>query len=183
MELKIKKDMGFGKFLKNMGGFTATELLLVTTLLSSIPVSNYVGARNKALQAKCLSNLRQIGMAVELFVQSEGTYPNAKFYSESPLKDPSSIVWILEPYGLKGDVFICPASPPILAEKGLTYLWNDELSGKNPAQVRSPQNVWMVVGVTALDERVSSHSGGYNILYADGHVDWSSQPPPISRKK
>ncbi|MDO9555732.1 MAG: hypothetical protein Q7J40_04035 [Atribacterota bacterium] len=46
------------RFLKNTRGFTVTELLLVTSLLSSIPVSSYVGARNKALQIECLSNFR-----------------------------------------------------------------------------------------------------------------------------
>lgn len=171
------------RFLKNTRGFTVTELLLVTSLLSSIPVSSYVGARNKALQIECLSNLRNIGTAVEFFITDNDVYPNAKFFPENPLKDSRSIVKIMEPYGLKGKIFICQASPPALVSKGLTYLWNDELSGKNPAQVRDPSTTWLMVDVTALDERISSHSGGYNILYADGHPAWSSTPPPFFRKK
>ncbi|MCD6219955.1 prepilin-type N-terminal cleavage/methylation domain-containing protein, partial [Candidatus Calescamantes bacterium] len=31
------------KFLKGKKGFTATELLVVTTLLSSIPVTSFIG--------------------------------------------------------------------------------------------------------------------------------------------
>lgn len=73
-----------------------------------------------------------------MFTQSEGVYPNAKFYSENPLKDSRSIVRILEPYGIKGKIFICPTAPPALTEKGLTYLWNDELNGKNPAPDKKP---------------------------------------------
>ena len=89
----------------------------------------------------------------------------------------------MEPYGLKGKIFICRASPPALIDKGLTYLWNDELSGRNPAQVRDPSATWMMIDVTALDERISSHSGGYNILYADGLTAWSSTIPLLFRKK
>ena len=171
------------RFLKNTRGFTVTELLLVTSLLSSIPVSSYVGAKNKALQIECLSNLRAIGTAVEIFITDNDVYPNAKFFPKEPLKDSRSIVNILEPYELKGKVFVCPTSPSAFVEKGLSYLWNDELSGKNPAQVRDPSATWMMIDVTALDERISSHSGGYNILYADGHQAWSSTLPPLFRKK
>ncbi len=53
--------------LKNKVGFTATELLIVTTLLSSLPVSRFIGVRNKAFQTQCASNLRQIGLAVNMF--------------------------------------------------------------------------------------------------------------------
>jgi len=175
--------MFISRFLKNTRGFTVTELLLVTSLLSSIPVSGYVVVKNKALQIECLSNLRMIGTAVECFVADNDAYPNAKFYPEEPLKDMRSIVKIMKPYGLQGNIFTCRSSPPALMSKGLSYLWNDELSGKNPAQVRDPAATWMMTDVTALDERISSHSGGYNILYADGHQAWSSAPPLSARKK
>lgn len=165
--------------LKNKVGFTATELLIVTTLLSSLPVSRFIGVRNKAFQTQCASNLRQIGLAVNMFVMSEGKYPNALFFPREPLKNPRSIVVILKPYGLKGKMFICPTSPPILKEKGLTYLWNDALSGKAPYRLRNTSRTWMMIDITAVDKRVSSHFGGYNILYADGHVSWSSNPPPL----
>ncbi|HIE43288.1 MAG TPA: hypothetical protein EYP78_00635 [Candidatus Omnitrophica bacterium] len=169
--------------MKRIDGFTVTELLVVMTLLSSIPVSSYVGVKNKALQAQCTSNMRQIGMAIKMFVMSEGRYPDADFYPEEPLKDPKSIVLILKSYGIQEKIFLCPTAPPVLKEKGLTYLWNDELSGKNPSSIKNPSKTWLMVDVTALDKRVSSHLGGYNILYADGHVEWSTEPLPFIPKK
>jgi len=171
------------KFLKEKKGFTATELLVVTTLLSSIPVTSFIGVKNKALQSQCASNLRQIGLAVNMFVMSEGKYPDAVFYPKDPLKDSRSIVVILRPYGLRGKIFICPTAPPVLKSKGLTYLWNDALSGKAPYRLGNTSQTWMMVDITAVDERVSSHLGGYNILYADGHVSWSSNPPPLKPVK
>ena len=172
------------KFVKNKCGFTLTEVLVVTAILSSIPVSSYVGAKQKALQVECASQLRQIGMAVNMFTMTEGKYPDAVLYpAEKALSDPKSIAVILKPYGMSGKILICPAAPSALKERGLTYLWNDRLSGKAASQVKNTTTTWMMVDITALDERVSSHQGGYNILYADGHVAWSSKPPPLKAEK
>ena len=169
------------KILRNIRGFTATELLVVTTLISSIPVSGYIGVKNKALQAQCTNQLRQIGIAVRMFTMTEGKYPAAKFYPENPLEDPQSIAVILKSYGK--ETFICPTAPAALKRSGLTYLWNDELSGKLISQIRKPSSTWLMADMTALDERVSSHQGGYNILYADGRVCWSPKPPPLKHEK
>ena len=169
--------------LKSFRGFTATELLVVTTLLSSIPVSGYIGVKSKALQVQCAHQLRQIGIAVRLFVMSEGHYPDAAFYPEKPLEDPKSILAFVKQYDCGGELFICPTAPDALKKKGLTFLWNDALSGEPAACVRKPAETWMMVDMTALDERVSSHQGGYNVLYADGHVAWSSKPPLIKPHK
>ena len=173
------------KVLKSTRGFTITELLVVTSILSAIPVSSYIGAKEKAVQVQCGSQLRQIGMAVNMFTISEGKYPDAEFYPDKPLKDPRSISAMLKPYGGGKKLFICPTAPPVLKEKGLTYLWNDELSGKLPSRIKNPSNTWMMVDITAAhkDKSVSSHLGGYNILYADGHVAWSSQVPPLKPEK
>ena len=156
---------------------------MVTAIMSSIPVSSYLGVKNKALKVQCASQLRQIGMAVNMFAMSEGKYPDAKFCPEDPLNDPKSIVTLLKPYGMGRKIFICPTAPQVLKKRGLTYIWNDELSGKDPSQVRNTSGTWMMVDITAMDDRISSHQGGYNILYADGHVDWSSEAPPLKPEK
>ena len=173
------------KVLKNICGFTITELLVVTTIMSSIPMSSYLGAKNKAKQIQCTNQLRQIGMAVRMFEMSEGSYPDAKFYPDPDkvLEDPKSIAVILKPYGGAKDLFICPTAPPALKERGLTYIWNDELSGKSSSYVSNPSVTWMVMDMTAAHDGVSSHMGGYNILYADGHVDWSATPPALKPEK
>ena len=173
------------KTLKSICGFTATELLMITSILSLIPVSSYIGVREKALKLQCDSQLKNIGMAINMFTMNEGKYPDAKFYPEEPLKDPRSIVVILKPYGGGKETFICPTAPPVLKEKGLTYLWNDELSGKVPWRIKDRSTTWMMVDITAAheDKSVSSHLGGYNILYADGNVAWSSEAPSLKPKK
>ncbi len=96
------------RFFRNARGFTATELLFVATLLSSIPVSGYMGVHQKAREHECRSQLRQVAMAVEMYVQSYGSYPDALFYPEEPLTDPRSIVVLLKPYGAAGACFCAP---------------------------------------------------------------------------
>ena len=171
------------KLLKFSKGFTVIELLAVTTLLSSLSTSAYVGAKNKAYEVKCQSNLRQIGLAVKMFELSNGRLPEAKFYPEEPNKDPKSIKVILKNYGVSEKLFICPTYPPELKKKGLTYLWNDQLSGKRLSRIKNPAKVWMMVDLTAALEGISSHRQGYNILYADCHVEWSPNSPILEPKE
>ena len=173
--------MTFFGILRSRRGFTVTELLLATSLLTSIPVSSYIGVKNRAYQTVCLNNLRQIGQVIMTFAEDEG-FPNARFFPDDPLKDPRSIVNILADRGVPAKSFICPTAPPVLSAKGLTYLWNDTLSGRMPAQLGNPSGTWMMIDITALDDRVASHPGGYDILYADGHVACVPNPPPLLRQ-
>ncbi|MBN8246937.1 MAG: prepilin-type N-terminal cleavage/methylation domain-containing protein [Verrucomicrobia bacterium] len=60
--------------------FTLVELLAVTAIvgiLAMLILGAFVGARRKALQARCASNLRQLGVALNQFVGDHGEYPLA----------------------------------------------------------------------------------------------------------
>jgi prepilin-type processing-associated H-X9-DG protein len=171
------------KLFRNARGFTATELLFVAALVSSIPAANYIGVHNKAMEIQCRTQLRQIAMAVEMFVQDNGRYPDALFYPEEPLKDERSIVLLLGSYGAARPLFLCPVSPQVLRKKGLSYLWNDELSGRPPGSVKNPGEVWLMVDVTSAHEGISSHSGGYNYIFADGTVRWKKEAPVFRAEK
>ncbi|MBI4121984.1 MAG: type II secretion system protein [Parcubacteria group bacterium] len=61
-------------------GFTLVELLVVIAiigLLSTLAVVNIGSARSKARDVRRLSDVQQIGLALELYFADQGVYPEA----------------------------------------------------------------------------------------------------------
>jgi prepilin-type N-terminal cleavage/methylation domain-containing protein/prepilin-type processing-associated H-X9-DG protein len=90
-------------------GFTLIELLVVTAiiaLLAAILFPVFAQAREKARQASCLSNCRQIGLAVMLYTEDyDQTYP---LYAHWPYHDQLWYETIL-PYTRNKGIFTCPS--------------------------------------------------------------------------
>ena len=172
---------------KSRRGFTLVELLMVTAILGAVSPASYIGVKNRAYEIQCLNNLKQMGLAVQMFEMEQGKFPDAKFFPKNPNTDPRSIKVILKNYGMPNEMFICPTAPQQLKDLGLTYLWNDEVSGKSSLSIPNPSQTWLMVDMTAAQEGVEPHRGGYNILYADFRVEWSASPPfklgTVERKK
>jgi len=105
--------------------FTLVELLVVIgiiALLIAILLPSLNRAREASYTVKCMSNLRQIGMAFQMYTQdNKGKFPtSARGSIKSPYLDEDWIYWqpgrdvtqsrIVKYLGhFKQDVFICPA--------------------------------------------------------------------------
>lgn len=64
--------------MKKRTGFTLIELLVVIAIiaiLAAILFPVFAKAREKGRQASCQSNLKQLGMAVVMYVQDYEAYP------------------------------------------------------------------------------------------------------------
>jgi len=115
-------------------GFTLIELLVVSAIiaiLAAILFPVFAQAREKARQTQCLSNCRQIGMALFLYLQDyEETVPTVRFHHHGDEQEEhEALSWIekIQPYVRTQLLHCCPSDrsanwhgdPPRLSSYGL----------------------------------------------------------------
>jgi prepilin-type N-terminal cleavage/methylation domain-containing protein/prepilin-type processing-associated H-X9-DG protein len=113
--------------------FTLIELLVVIAIiaiLAAILFPVFAQARDRARMSACVSNMRQIGTAMMLYVQDyDETYPYCRFHGALPLgsaarpgtdKGLHIDSWrnAIAPYLKNVDVLSCPSNPNNRAEVG-----------------------------------------------------------------
>jgi prepilin-type N-terminal cleavage/methylation domain-containing protein/prepilin-type processing-associated H-X9-DG protein len=162
--------------------FTLIELLVVIAIiaiLAAILFPVFAQAREKARQATCQSNLKQIGNAVTMYVQDyDETYPIndgrgsiPAFYTQPPdargvWSEARAGVWAttLQPYIKSYRIYQCPSCPldtttlsaPLNAgatEYPISYTYNGQLACSTLAAVTSPStciNFWEGFGKASI---------------------------------
>jgi len=101
----------------SLPAFTLVELLVVIFilgLLSSLLAPAITSARSKAESSACLSNLRQIGISIWLWIPEHGNIfpriendPNKPLYGEED--NAKTLFETLQPYGMQLKTLSCPA--------------------------------------------------------------------------
>ncbi len=102
---------------KKQNGFTLIELLVVIAIiavLAAILFPVFIAAKERARATKCLSNMRQIGTAIMLYLDSNNdTYPVSAFWECPPHTDKIvGLVRQLNPYIKNRKVWRCPDMHP-----------------------------------------------------------------------
>ena len=177
------------KFRKSQRGLTLIELLcvlVIVAVLVSLTAPSYQKILRKTDSVKCASNLRQLGIAVNLAANdNDGEFPHietsptdpiypADFQTDNP---PKSLLETLEPYGINADMLKCPADLRVknrFKELGSSYEWRPLIDGESTLSpqlltrrgIRSirPSKFRLLFDVDPI------HNGRQNRLYADGHV-------------
>ena len=159
--------------------FTLSELLVVMAvvgILSLLAYPAYQRVIESGRATACTANLRQLGMALGLYLgENNQTMPTLKTARGSVGDDLPVIDNTLDRYlsGGRG-VFCCPADRRRLGERsGTSYLWNNTLNGQVLANLNFLGLVEDLSHIPILSDKEGFHpymDNKVNILYADGHA-------------
>jgi prepilin-type N-terminal cleavage/methylation domain-containing protein/prepilin-type processing-associated H-X9-DG protein len=129
--------------MRRQKGFTLIELLVVIAIiaiLAAILMPVFAQAREKARQASCLSNLKQIGLGMQMYAQDyDETLPSSSVYGSChPLHNVtwqscgsgtriySWALWVkwIEPYVKNNQVYSCPSGPQTGSQAEFGPTWD-----------------------------------------------------------
>lgn len=166
-------------------GFTLIELLVVLAIIGML-ASLLLPAVSRATEAgrstACLSNLRQIGLAVQLYVQDNRNrlpFIRDRLFDTNAPPDTNAVASIdvvLTNYLGAPKVLRCPSDRKRLFEQtGSSYSWNSLLNGQDADHLRvlgidfDPHQIPVVFDKEAF-HAARGPKKGVNYLYADGHI-------------
>jgi len=183
-------------------GFTLIELLVVIAIiavLAAILFPVFSRAREKARQASCLSNVKQLSLAFEMYSQDydecypgspngnggNGVYGGWVWYDTFPVPTAGKFEvtrGALYPYVKNRQVYICPDDR---SGGGCSYEMNGWLRFASIAAVQSTADTALLVeendhgtandgyfDLQAGDQARYSHNDGTVLGFADGHAKW-----------
>ena len=157
--------------------FTLIEIITVIAVIAILaafayPVYQRVTASAKA--AACLSNLRQLGMGLNAYLnENDMKMPTLQIARDNLSQNVPVIDNTIDKYLTDKGVFACPAdNKNYAATTGTSYFWNVALNGQAVASL----NFLLVTDTThipILSDKEGFHpylQNKVNVLYADGHV-------------
>jgi prepilin-type N-terminal cleavage/methylation domain-containing protein len=127
-------------------GFTLIELLVVIAIiaiLAAILFPVFARAREKARQTSCLSNMKQVGLSVLMYIQDyDETFPMSAYPdANDPTSRTAAYTYdeVCQPYIKNTQLFTCPSDPRGYPHR--TYACNVHVFGHNriDSQVGGPR--------------------------------------------
>jgi len=163
-----------GSFLR--AAFTLLELLTVIVvigILATLTIQVISTLRARAQRTQCTSNLRNLYIGANLFVQQNGSWPQIRLagMDETALRNYAN-AWIaaLQPFGITRTTWICPTMQERLqnpdystAEEARADYFATPFDDKPMSPHQWPRQPWFV-------ESGDVHGNGNLIVFTDGSI-------------
>ena len=161
--------------------FTLVELLIVLAiigLLASLLLPGLLAATGRARSTACLSNLRQVGVSLRLYLdESQEHFPIMQNRGRNlPTPPGTGILEVLGPKLGNPQVLKCPSDRQGWYEDtGSSYFWNFLLNGQPASALKVMGLSVLENGIAVFSDQADFHAArgpgkGKNHLYADGAV-------------
>ncbi|MGD8236967.1 MAG: DUF1559 domain-containing protein [Armatimonadota bacterium] len=151
-----------------IAGVVAVVVVIPIIVLAAILFPVFAKAKEKARQAACMSNIKQLGMACMMYAtDNDGQLPTAV--------DAQGFHDAISPYVQNEGLFTCPS-----ARDEQSYAFNPNLAGVNIEELPDAMNTPMLWEAGAQPgglppvpgTTTGRHNGGDNVAFADGHCKW-----------
>jgi len=160
--------------------FTLIELLVVIALiaiLAALLLPAFGRAKESGRATVCLSNLHQIGLALQLYVQDNRNHlPYMRDKSLTTTNDLPGPDLVLSNYLGNVRVLQCPSDQQSLFQTtGSSYSWNSLLNGEDGDHLEAFGMKFDAHAMPLMYDKEKFHAPRgpgkeQNFLYADGHI-------------
>lgn len=147
-------------------------MIMIIVILGIFATPLIPKLRARAQRVRCATNLKNLAVAAELFVQQNGAWPQIPAPAAGTPQEAFAESWIsaLGPFGTTRDTWICPTMQNLLRNPDYTQPENarvDYIStpfdDKPTSPHEWPRQPWFI-------ERGDVHGNGNLIIFTDGSI-------------
>lgn len=173
-------------------GMTLIETLVVIAIiliLAAMMLPPLMQSREEARRAQCLSNLKQIGMAIAMYADNDPRH-------RGPLGgDSPTLVGSLElvsNLATSAKILYCPGDSRARPEYDFRRLTTNNISysyvpnliwGDHPDSVLALDRIYSTSKGSLWPSSGNHRGRGGNVLFGDGHVAWQNSLPSALKDK
>lgn len=170
--------------MKRRRGFTLIELLVVVgiiALLAALLLPVLSKAKEAGRGTACLSNLHQIGLALQMYVSDHNNrlpvmrdkLMDTNSIPTNPM--PATVDIVLKDHLGNTNTLRCPSDPTFFLDTGSSYAWNSLLNGQDADRLQVFSIQFNPHQIPVFFDKEGFHAARglgkeVNYLYADGHI-------------